>query len=222
MPSGRGRRRRSARASRCGSPRGILGSPGLEVVGIGLAVAPVRRRRCSPGGAEPRIDVRRRLSDVRVHPGHPGHGAARGREPLPGAHDRSCWWRTASRRRSGARRGWWSPGSRRGASQRVTLHGAAPDPGPLPPGPAHRRRLGPVRADPPAARVRRARRAARHARRSRTSLGGPTPPSGRASAPPARGSCSARARSSTRCAATRRATTCGGSTGRRWPAPASS
>ena len=60
------------------------------------------------------------------------------------------------------------------------LHGAAADPRPVPPGPAHGRRLRPLRADAAPARVRRARRAARHAgdrgprRRRRTPAIGPS------------------------------------------------
>ena len=69
MPSGRGHRRPRARASRCGSPRGILGSPGLEVVGARAGGPAVRSRRSSSDGAGPRIAIHRRLSDIRVAPG---------------------------------------------------------------------------------------------------------------------------------------------------------
>ena len=57
--------------------------------------------------------------------------------------------------------------------------------------------------------------------RSRTSEPRPTPRARRASATRGRGSCCVAARSTTRCAATRRATTCAGSIGRRSRGPAS-
>ena len=144
----------SWRASRSGSPRASSAPPAWRSWAIGLAVAPLPGGAFAPVGPNPRStctagSVRRPRAS-----GHPGHRAARGREPFRGRPRRSCWWRTGNHRRWGARHAWWSRAIHRGASQRVSYTAAPPDPGPLPPRPAQRRHHGPVRADPSAARVR--------------------------------------------------------------------
>ena len=80
MPSGRGVAVLFAGLSMWLAAR-IIGSPGLEVVALGLAALPAIAALFVRWGQQ-RIAIHRSLSDVRVRAGDPGHGADRRREPL--------------------------------------------------------------------------------------------------------------------------------------------
>ena len=199
----------------------ILGSPGLEVVGIGFALLPFIAGCILRWSNQP-VTVARHLSDVRVPPGtrltvqldvsnpSPLHdvvpvarrpAAAGARAPRsPGRHRRS-------------RRAWHATG---------VLLDRSPGARPLPDRPADGRRHRRLRALP-ARLVLESRDELLVTPGDRRPLRAPrTPRAAEASAAARARQLLRRARSTSRCAAIRRATTCDGSIGPRSPAPASS
>ena len=182
---------------------------------IGTGRPAVLRRPVRAVGTDPDL-VRRRLSDIRVGPGtrvtveldvenrsrRADLGPPPGEDRLPPALGRPARLVVS--------------GIPARSVQRVS-YTVLPQTGAATAWARSRRRVRPLRADPPPARVRRPRRTARDARDRGPARGDRTRRAARASARRAPGSCSARARSTTRCASTARATTCAGI---HWPSVA--
>ena len=108
----------------------------------------------------------------------------------------------AAARARAARRAWSSRAYRRTARRASPTRSLPQTAWSVPVGPAHGRRLRPLRADAAATGVRRARRAARHAGDRGPRRRRPTRALGANWAPPGHGSCCGPARSTTRCAST--------------------
>ncbi len=196
----------------------VVGSAGMEVVGDRLGGAAVPGRPVRPMGADPAGHPQAAVRRPRAA-GHPGHRATRRRERCAGAItvlvDRGP--PAPDARAASEARGL---GCARARLATGCVHRVAADARPLPHGAAHDRRLRPVRPDAPAPGVRRARRPAGDSRDRGPDLGARLGRSGRTGAPRGPGSCSARARSTTRCASTSWATTSAASTGPRSREPA--
>ena len=154
MPSGRGVAVLFAGLAMWLAAR-IIGSPGLEVIALGLAALPAIAAHLRPLGTP----ADRRPPPPLRHPRvarHPGDGPDRRREPVGRRHVVPAARGPAPLRPGppGQARRLGDPGARHPGGH---LHGPAADPRPISARAAHGRHVGPVRPGPSATRVRRTR-----------------------------------------------------------------